>query len=447
MTGGKPGRAVVLGAGLAGLSAAYRLSRGGWDVLVLEREERVGGRCRTVVTGGFEFDTGAQHFRDSCDSTLKTAIDLGLGAELRIPEERKGVFHEGGVRAFYSRSKNPVKLVPWGALGVRGALELSAAALPLARRYRSYNVRFPEWWDGEGDRTARDFLAGRMGEPTMRAFAAPVALYATGAGLEEISGAAFLAALRTTLADRTGSFTAGMGSLPAGLAKRLDVRVGMRAEEVIVEGRRAAGVRARPAGGGRSRRFGADLVVCATPAPEALDIAPVMGDVARSVAEGTSYSAEVVVNLGFGSIARGAPGPVLLPDAEGFSASWVCTGASKAAEYAPSGGSVLTVVFSGRRARELLREADEPVIALALEDAARVVPPVSDRPVAARVDRHPLGRPVVAPGHARRIRELAEAGSGVPGLLLAGDWTSSPTVEGSVESGARAASRSMAELD
>jgi monoamine oxidase len=41
------GRVVVIGAGLAGLTAAFELDRKGWDVTVLEARDRVGGRCRT----------------------------------------------------------------------------------------------------------------------------------------------------------------------------------------------------------------------------------------------------------------------------------------------------------------------------------------------------------------------------------------------------------------
>jgi monoamine oxidase len=41
---------IVIGAGLAGLSAAYRLRKSGWTVTVLEALQRVGGRvsCLTL---------------------------------------------------------------------------------------------------------------------------------------------------------------------------------------------------------------------------------------------------------------------------------------------------------------------------------------------------------------------------------------------------------------
>src|SRR4051794_25022037 len=51
---------VVVGAGLAGLSAARTLTDAGRDVLVLEASDRVGGRVRTDVVDGFRLDRGFQ---------------------------------------------------------------------------------------------------------------------------------------------------------------------------------------------------------------------------------------------------------------------------------------------------------------------------------------------------------------------------------------------------
>lgn len=51
---------IVIGAGLAGLSAADALTESGYDVLVLEREEEIGGRQRTEEIDGFLSDRGFQ---------------------------------------------------------------------------------------------------------------------------------------------------------------------------------------------------------------------------------------------------------------------------------------------------------------------------------------------------------------------------------------------------
>ncbi len=52
------GRAVVVGAGLGGLSAACHLRARGWDVEVVERAGAPGGRAGRVERNGFQFDTG-----------------------------------------------------------------------------------------------------------------------------------------------------------------------------------------------------------------------------------------------------------------------------------------------------------------------------------------------------------------------------------------------------
>jgi predicted NAD/FAD-dependent oxidoreductase len=53
---------LIIGAGMAGLTAARRLYRAGVDVLVLEKSRGVGGRCATRRFAGSRFDHGAQFF-------------------------------------------------------------------------------------------------------------------------------------------------------------------------------------------------------------------------------------------------------------------------------------------------------------------------------------------------------------------------------------------------
>ncbi|GAA1992345.1 phytoene desaturase family protein [Microbacterium pumilum] len=58
MTGRDPGRAVVIGGGIAGLATAALLGAEGWSVTVFEARGDVGGRAGTWEQGGFRFDTG-----------------------------------------------------------------------------------------------------------------------------------------------------------------------------------------------------------------------------------------------------------------------------------------------------------------------------------------------------------------------------------------------------
>lgn len=68
---------VVVGAGPAGLSAAYQLRDSGLDVVVLEAAGHVGGRTLSVPVGGFPSNTGAMFvYRDT--PAEKLALELGI---------------------------------------------------------------------------------------------------------------------------------------------------------------------------------------------------------------------------------------------------------------------------------------------------------------------------------------------------------------------------------
>src|SRR5436190_13935092 len=82
------GRVIVIGAGLSGLTCAYRLLDHGLDVAVLEARDRVGGRAwRRPVGHGLEFDFGAEAVDEAHAALLGLAAELGVRTRVAVPWE------------------------------------------------------------------------------------------------------------------------------------------------------------------------------------------------------------------------------------------------------------------------------------------------------------------------------------------------------------------------
>ena len=65
-----PTQVAIIGAGIAGLTAAEALSRGGFNVVVWDKGARPGGRASSRVREAFEFDHGAQYCSTSSSNRL-----------------------------------------------------------------------------------------------------------------------------------------------------------------------------------------------------------------------------------------------------------------------------------------------------------------------------------------------------------------------------------------
>jgi oxygen-dependent protoporphyrinogen oxidase len=72
-------KAVVVGAGIAGLAAAWELMRGGADVTLLESERRPGGMVATEYPDGFVVEGGPDGFLAGEPELPDLAAELGIG--------------------------------------------------------------------------------------------------------------------------------------------------------------------------------------------------------------------------------------------------------------------------------------------------------------------------------------------------------------------------------
>ena len=91
---------VVIGAGLAGLTAARELVRAGFDTVVLEGRDRVGGRTNTALLAGVPVDLGASFVGPTQDAVLALAAELGCPTTPTYCEGANLIRWRGKVRSY-----------------------------------------------------------------------------------------------------------------------------------------------------------------------------------------------------------------------------------------------------------------------------------------------------------------------------------------------------------
>jgi protoporphyrinogen oxidase len=133
-------KAVIVGAGPAGLTAAYDLSKAGASVVVLESDPQyVGGISRTVNYKGFRFDIGGHRFFSKSREVEDFWTEVGGGDLLNRPRSSR-IFYRG---QFYTY---PLK--PFEALSKLGIFESLRCmfSFAAAQVYPTRNPRsFEEW--------------------------------------------------------------------------------------------------------------------------------------------------------------------------------------------------------------------------------------------------------------------------------------------------------------
>jgi protoporphyrinogen/coproporphyrinogen III oxidase len=416
----------IVGAGIAGLTAAAHLRE--LSPLVLEADDRVGGRILSKRRGDLALSVGAHMFPPPDSIVGRMVDDLGLEV-LPITGSMLNVYLRGKL----IRDSRPALLPLRLPLSLGGRISLAQAGLRLkhdAERYMRLIERRPDDTDAairlralqhRGDETFADFL-GPLHPQAFEIFRAIAnRSIAEPNELSQSSMAALFGHVWDT-GDLGRNMRGGSGRLPEALAGSLGeaIRLRARVREVRLEG---DAVRIRYDGGSGGGEVHARVAILAVPAPL---IPALIKDLPRETADAlahVTYGPMVVLSI---LTNETEPMPwddiysILTPD-KSFNmffnhANWLrSTTAAKQ-------GSVLMVYAGAARGRVLWDLDDETIRRRFVDDLNEIYPQVREIIAETMVKKWQYAGPFASPG---RWRHQAVLERGVDDrLFFAGDWVS-----------------------
>ncbi|TDQ49617.1 protoporphyrinogen oxidase [Actinorugispora endophytica] len=466
-------RAVVVGGGVSGLTAAHRLAESGHSVTVLEAAPKPGGKLATATVAGVPADVGAEAVLARRPEALSLIEELGLGDRITHP----------GVASSRLYSRGALREIPadniMGVPGDLAALARSGVLSPAGVLRAARDLVWPAT-PVRGDVPVAAYIGVRMGAEVVDRLVEPLlgGVYAGRAdrlsldstlpqiaplarGERSLMAAVRKAGRRARAAVPEGAprppvFATLRGGL-AGLVDALAARPAVRVETsaTVRELRRTGRGWSLVVGpAGDSRRVDADAVVLACPAPAAARL--LRAEVPRAATEldGIEYASMAVVTLAYRASAFPAP-----PAGSGFLVPAVEDRVIKAVTFSSvkwpwlaeelravhSGADMVLLRCSiGRIGGEaVLQRSDEELAALAAADLADICG-VAGPPVDSRVTRWGGGLPQYAVGHGDRIARLRSALAGHEDLAVCGaayDGVGVPACVGGAEEAARLITR------
>jgi protoporphyrinogen/coproporphyrinogen III oxidase len=429
-------RIVVVGGGIAGLAAAHRLVGllPEVEIVLVEREARVGGKIVTLHTpGGFVVEGAPDSFLSRKERGVGLVDELGIAGELvgRRPENARSFVRRGD--ALHPLPEGLTGMIPTNLDALTGSALLSDEG----RSRLAAEVDVPAAPPG-GDETIASFVSRRLGREAYENLVEPLMTGIYGGDGERLSLLATFPGLRGLELEH-GSVLRGLQSQPAESSRHSPfVTLGSGLETLVRRLLGALAGRMESAVGQAAVRFTqrsghfvveladggtleADGVVVAVPAFAAAQLLDgIDADLAAMHAE-IPYGSSTIVTLAYAQEEVKHPLDgygYVVPRTEG-SDVLACTWTSSKWEGRAPADKVLVRVYAGRFGeRDVTAASDGELVDLARAEVRLLG--IEAEPHATWTHRWPRGMPQYVLGHLERVEQIEAVVEEHPGLAVAG---------------------------
>jgi len=425
-------RVVVVGGGIAGLTAAYMLSKRGLSVEVMEREAAPGGRMRSERHGDFIVERGAQFIASSYRNMHALAAELGI-ADLISPLRNTGnaVLKNG---RFVTSEYEGLKAIRRSRdLSWPSKLRLLKIIVPLWRHRRLLDFYHPERAAPLDSESAASYVRRQFGREVLDYLVEP-AFASTFTVLPERLSKAFLLSTVATMfrGFRLQAFRHGNGALTQALASRVAVRLSTQVDRVEAASGRVT-VRLRD-----GSDIGADAAVLAVPGNAVGGLCTALTPTETEFFRAVRYAASIVVFVMAGAAAEPGFYGAGIPRKEGIRLYGMAVDNTKAG-VAPPDKTLFNCAFSEEAAAELMNAPDDDVITALKGELSRLPLHGLETVEGYVVHRWPALVPQLYLGYHRSLVKFLSRRDRTPGLFFAGDYLVGPYTEAALTSGLRAA--------
>jgi protoporphyrinogen oxidase len=266
-------RVAVVGGGVAGLAAAYRLLQGGHEVALFEAAPELGGLVRTFDAGGEPLEAFYHHLFTTDTTIIDLINELGMGDRLVWKDSKVGFFHGDRIWNFVT----PLDLLRFRPLPLIDRVRLGLAGLYLRRQndwHRYESITAWEWIRRYAGRKSLDVVWGPLLRGKFADQAEEVAMAWLWSKIHlRFSSRKSGLGQREQLGYLMGSFGVYIRELERRIRAAAHVETSAPVSKITVSsGGRADGLELED-----GRRWQADAVIACVPSERFLPMAPSLG--------------------------------------------------------------------------------------------------------------------------------------------------------------------------